>query len=142
MRAQRVKTGFRRLAIALAAPFVLSALVASAVAIYGLMTMPPAATVVYGPDEKRFEYPVETNLTQIAAQLSKEYGRPITVGYGKEILPFSSQMWARNEVQKAWIWATASAILGALVYVVIWTVGWIIGGFAGDGEEERHQPAR
>lgn len=97
--------------------------------------MPPAEIVAHGPDGKEFVHPDGTTYEQIAAQLTAAYGRTITVGYRGEVLPFSSQMWAQNDVQHTWLWALSSVILGLLVFVVTWTIGWIIAGFAGDGEE-------
>lgn len=135
MRAQRIKTGFRRIGLVFAAPLALVAAILGGAAIYTLATLPPPGLVVTGPDTRRFNFPDGTSYPTIAAVLSKEYGRPITVGYmnpgSDNVTPYSTQMWARNDATHQGSMAIAAAVLGVFAYVVAWALGWIIAGFAG-----------
>jgi len=139
MRARRIKTGFRRLGLVLASPFAVVAVIMTGIALYTLATMPRPGIVVFGPDSRTFYFDEGTAYDAIAIALSKEYGRPITVGWGKtgpdNVIPTSTQMWTRNDAQHQVLTAVGAAALGTFAYAVTWALGWIIAGFAGDGEK-------
>ena len=136
MRARRIKTGFRRLSLVLASPFAVVAVIMTGAALHTLATMPRPGIVVSGPDSRTFYFDEGTANDSIAVALGKEYGRPITVGWliagPDNVIPLSTQMWARNDAQHQVITAVSAAALGALVFAVTWALGWVIAGFAGE----------
>jgi tetrahydromethanopterin S-methyltransferase subunit F len=134
MSASGIKRGFSRLGIALAAPCLLSAGIASALALYTLATLPPARTLVSGPDNKVYEFEEDISNAEIRASLEKQYGRS---PQDWETVRYSSQMWQRDSAFKAGLWAMASAMLAALAFLLSWTVGWVASGFVGDQGKRR-----
>jgi hypothetical protein len=129
MSASGIKTGFRRLGIVLAVPCLLSAGIASVLALHTLATLPPAKTLVSGPDSKVYAFDEDISNADIKASLEKEYGRSLQ---DWETVRYSSQMWQRDSAFKAGLWAAASALFAALAFLLSWTVGWVVSGFAGD----------
>lgn len=134
-RSSTIKRGFRRLGIVLAPPCLLSAIVACALAIYQLATLPQARTHASGPDHGIFEFAEAATADEISGNLSQVYGRSLK---DWEVVRYSSQMWGRDRAFKAGLWAFGSALLGATLFILSWTIGWVTTGFTSDGTPSKN----
>jgi hypothetical protein len=138
LRSSRVRIGFRRIELVLVFPFATVAVIMAGFALYALATMPPAGIAVRGPDHQWFKFQEGTSAQEISADLTRRYGRRIQVGNMEgpdSVVPTSTQMWAWNDAETASSIATIASALGGLVYLVIWAIGWIVAGFAGDNDK-------
>jgi hypothetical protein len=136
MKASSVRKGFRRIAFALVIPFAVATLGGFGVALYNIATMPTKGIIAHGPDFKMFVFKEGTPREIISAALSKEYGRRIIVDNNNwtEDTAYltSNQMWAWNNVSHALFFSSCAAALGVIAFVLAWTLGWIIRGFASE----------
>jgi hypothetical protein len=127
----QLRRGFHRIGMAGFVPLCVLAVPLFVFAAYSWLTAPPWVYSVVGPDYQQFEFPGWTSYQEMERVLSRQYGRPISFGYGDGKIPYPSSRGyqAREAAMASGAIGLGALVVGGLWYLACWTVAWIIAGF-------------
>jgi hypothetical protein len=125
-----VRTGFHRIGLVISTPFIVGSAAAFCVGLFLFLTLPAPGFQVTGPDRREWSFSATATEVEITQHLTREYQRPITIGFGDNQVWPSSERRDAIETATAWLAGSAAAFVFALLlYAICWAFGWIINGF-------------